>query len=107
LKAADLAYALERAERFCSAGVFTDEAGAAYLLGTSARTLQRWREAGMGPPATLAARWLYPLAELAAWIDAGGHEGRTTKSFDTKGHEGHREAAVTPMLRAKHGEDNT
>lgn len=33
----------------CHHGLFTDEAGAAFLLGKSERTLKQWRSAGIGP----------------------------------------------------------
>jgi hypothetical protein len=63
---------LQDAGHFCAHDAITDEKGAAFLLVCSTRTLSNWRNAGAGPPAVKTSRWLYDIAELAAWYNAGG-----------------------------------
>lgn len=65
---------LREAKQFCSLDIFTDERGAAFLLGISQRTLRGWRACGEGPPATLTSRYLYDIEDLVAWMSAGGKQ---------------------------------
>ncbi|MBK8068763.1 MAG: hypothetical protein IPK27_14390 [Rhodanobacteraceae bacterium] len=50
------------------------EATAAHVIGVAGRTLQRWREAGIGPAFVVISRSVtYRLADLLAWIDERRH----------------------------------
>ena len=55
--------------------IFTDERGAAFLLGVNERTLRAWRRRGGAPPAARVGRWLYDLEALAAWLNAAAEGG--------------------------------
>lgn len=63
--------------------IYTDDEGAAFLLGTTPRTLQRWREISRvicrehGPPAIYVTRWLYDVEEIVKWLNQGGMKSKT------------------------------
>lgn len=59
-----IAKALHDARQFVRGDLVTDERGAAWLLGRTARTLRRWREEGRGPRYYETSRILYDLDDL-------------------------------------------
>jgi hypothetical protein len=70
---ADIVIAKLRAgELFIAADVFCDEHGLAFITGASVRTVREWRRQRIGPQAISAARWLYDIETVAAWLNAGG-----------------------------------
>ncbi len=69
-----LAARLEQSRHWVSPDLRVREATAAHVLGCTARTLQRWREAGRSPPFVAVSRSVtYRLADLLAWIDERRH----------------------------------
>ena len=69
-----LAAKLEQARHWVSPDLRVREATAAHVLGCTARTLQRWREAGCSPPFVVIGRSLsYRLADLLQWIGERRH----------------------------------
>ncbi len=69
-----LAARLEARGRWVSLDHRVREPVAAEVLGVTARTLQRWREAGIGPAFVAISRSVtYRLADLLAWIDERRH----------------------------------
>ncbi len=65
-----IAQQLEAAGHAVPGGIFATEAGVAWLIDCTPRTLSAWRKDGTGPPAFMTARWLYPLDELIAWMQS-------------------------------------
>jgi len=69
-----LAARLEQSRHWVSPDLRVREATAAHVLGCTARTLQRWREAGCSPPFVLLGRALsYRLGDLLQWISERRH----------------------------------
>lgn len=69
-----LAARLEARRRWVSLDHRVREPVAAEVLGVTARTLQRWREAGCSPPFVVMGRALsYRLGDLLQWIDERRH----------------------------------
>lgn len=76
-RVAELAERLERRGIWVSEDYRVRESGAAFVLGVTARTLQRWREAGMAPPFITFGRLdrilTYDLHDVLKWIDSRRH----------------------------------
>lgn len=53
--------------QFCAADMYTDEAGLAYVLDCSTRTLREWRARGKGPAAKKTSRIVYDLDDVCDW----------------------------------------
>jgi hypothetical protein len=63
---------LRGARHFVAADIFCDERGIAFLTGAKLRTVRGWRSRKVGPPSIASARWLYDVAHLVEWLNAGG-----------------------------------
>lgn len=69
-----LAARLEQSRHWVSPDFRVREATAAHVIGVAGRTLQRWREAGIGPAFVVIGRNVtYRLADLLAWIGERRH----------------------------------
>ncbi len=73
IDSATMAKRLREAGHFCPLDAYTDEAGAAYLLSVTTRTLRNWRDCNVGPPAQRLSRWVYFLDEIESWLRAGAN----------------------------------
>ena len=51
-------------------GIFATEAGVAWLIDCSVRTLRNWRAEKSGPQSVMTTKRLYPIDELAAWLQS-------------------------------------
>lgn len=72
-----LAARLEQSRHWVSPDFRVREATAAHVLGCTPRTLQRWRESGIGPAFVVVGRKpTYRLVDVIAWLDSRRHDPR-------------------------------
>jgi hypothetical protein len=74
MTAAHMADLLIAARKCCIHRMYTDEAGAAFLVDRKRRTLRDWRDRGIGPDWKSVGRVLYDLEDLAKWLAVGGNK---------------------------------
>jgi hypothetical protein len=63
----ELVAILRRGKQFVPHGLFTDEAGLAFFMHCSTRTVRAWRELGKGPRALHTTRVVYDLDDIVNW----------------------------------------
>lgn len=74
LRVQALAARLEQSRHWVSPDLRVREPVAAEVLGVTARTLQRWREAGIGPAFVVIGRNVtYRLGDVLQWVDERRH----------------------------------
>jgi len=61
---------LEAAGYAVPGGIFATEAGVAWLIDCSVRTLRNWRIEKTGPQSVMTTKRLYPIDELAEWLQS-------------------------------------